>query len=213
MIEPNNFNWLEFFSIALIHFFAVASPGPDFAVVLKQSMQQGRAAAITTSLGVGSAILLHVTYSLVGIGIIIKTTPWLLHILLYAAAAYLGWIGVLALRSKANTGKVLDEGVKASPKTLTKSFLIGFFTNGLNPKATLFFLSVFTVAISADTLFAHKVIYGLYMAVATAAWFTFLSIIMTHRRVRAFYETNGYMFDRAMGVILIIMAIFIVFTN
>jgi threonine/homoserine/homoserine lactone efflux protein len=212
MTEVIEFNWLELFSIAVIHFFAVASPGPDFAVVLKQSMQQGRAAAISTSIGIGTGILLHVTYSLIGIGLIIKTTPWLLNILLYLAAAYLAWIGISALKSQPH-GQAKLSAVPVPQKSLIKSFMIGFITNGLNPKATLFFLSVFTVAISSETLLSHKIIYGLYMAVATAAWFIFLSVVITHRKVRAFYELNGYIFDRIMGVVLIIMALFLVVTS
>ena len=212
MTEITTFNWLELFSIAVIHFFAVASPGPDFAIILKQSMQQGRAAAVSTSIGIGTGILLHVTYSLIGIGLIIKTTPWLLNILLYLAAAYLAWIGISALKSQPH-GQATLSSVPVAQKSLKKSFMIGFITNGLNPKATLFFLSVFTVAISSETLLSHKIIYGLYMAVATAAWFIFLSVIITHRRVRAFYELNGYIFDRIMGVVLIIMALFLVLTS
>ena len=50
----------EFLLIAIAHFFAVASPGPDFAIVLKQSIQQGRKNALWTSAGVGAAILLHI---------------------------------------------------------------------------------------------------------------------------------------------------------
>jgi threonine/homoserine/homoserine lactone efflux protein len=203
------FNWVEFFSIAVIHFFAVASPGPDFAVVLKQSIQQGRASAISTSVGIGSGILLHVTYSLIGIGLIIKTTPWLLNILLYLAAGYLTWIGISAIRSQPN-GQTQVAPATDAPKSFFKSFMLGFITNGVNPKATLFFLSVFTVAISSNTLLSHKIIYGLYMAIATAGWFIFLSIVITHKRVRVFYELNGYIFDRIMGVILIVMALFLV---
>ncbi|MFT7259445.1 MAG: threonine/homoserine/homoserine lactone efflux protein [Glaciecola sp.] len=206
---PATFNWVEFFSIVVIHFFAVASPGPDFAVVLKQSIQQGRASAISTSAGIGSGILLHVTYSLIGIGIIIKTTPWLLNILLYFAAGYLAWIGISAIRSQPNRQTQVAPSTGA-PKSFFKSFMLGFITNGVNPKATLFFLSVFTVAISSDTLLSHKIIYGLYMAIATAAWFIFLSIVITHKRVQAFYELNGYIFDRIMGVVLIVMALFLV---
>ena len=213
MTEVASFSWLELFSIAVIHFFAVASPGPDFAVVLKQSMQQGRSAAISTSIGIGAGILLHVTYSLIGIGLIIKTTPWLLNILLYLAAAYLAWIGISALKSQPHGQAKLSAVPPVPKKSLTKSFMIGFITNGLNPKATLFFLSVFTVAISSETLLSHKIIYGLYMAVATAAWFIFLSVVITHRSVRAFYELNGYIFDRIMGVVLIIMALFLVVTS
>jgi len=209
MIDVSSFNWVEFFSIAVIHFFAVASPGPDFAVVLKQSVQQGRACAISTSVGIGSGILLHITYSLIGIGLIIKTTPWLLNVLLYFAAAYLAWIGVTALRSQSQ-GQTQVASNATAPKSLMKSFMLGFITNGVNPKATLFFLSLFTVAISSDTLLEHKIIYGVYMAMATAAWFIFLSIVITHKRVRAFYELNGYIFDRVMGVVLIAMALFLV---
>jgi threonine/homoserine/homoserine lactone efflux protein len=193
----------------VIHFFAVASPGPDFAVVLKQSIQQGRASAISTSVGIGSGILLHVTYSLIGIGLIIKTTPWLLNILLYLAAGYLTWIGISAIRSQPN-GQTQVAPATDAPKSLFKSFMLGFITNGVNPKATLFFLSVFTVAISSNTLLSHKIIYGLYMAIATAGWFIFLSIVITHKRVRVFYELNGYIFDRIMGIILIVMALFLV---
>nr|WP_297349246.1 LysE family translocator [uncultured Glaciecola sp.] len=211
-MSVTTFSWVEFLSIAVIHFFAVASPGPDFAVVLKQSMQQGRASAISTSVGIGSGILLHVTYSLIGIGLIIKTTPWLLNILLYLAAGYLAWIGFSAIRSKPH-GQTQVAKSTAVPKSFFKSFMLGFITNGVNPKATLFFLSVFTVAISSDTLLSHKVIYGLYMAIATAAWFIFLSIVITHKRVRAFYELNGYIFDRIMGVVLIVMALFLVLNS
>jgi threonine/homoserine/homoserine lactone efflux protein len=62
----------EFGILALAHFVAVASPGPDFAVVVRQSLTQGRNAALWTSLEIGTGIFLHVTYSLLGIGIIVS---------------------------------------------------------------------------------------------------------------------------------------------
>ena len=65
----------EFLLIAIAHFFAVASPGPDFAVVLKQSIQQGRRNALWTSAGVGAAILLHVGYCVLGVALILTQSP------------------------------------------------------------------------------------------------------------------------------------------
>jgi threonine/homoserine/homoserine lactone efflux protein len=59
--------WVEFSKVAIAHLLAVASPGPDFALVLKQSLSHGRRVAVCTSLGIGTAILLHVTYSLLGL--------------------------------------------------------------------------------------------------------------------------------------------------
>ncbi len=61
--------WTEFLTVALVHLLAVASPGPDFAIVLRESVSNGRHAGIWTALGVGSGILLHVGYCLLGIGL------------------------------------------------------------------------------------------------------------------------------------------------
>ena len=65
----------EFLLIAVAHFFAVASPGPDCAVVLKQSIQHGRQNALWTSAGVGAAILLHVAYCVLGVALILSQLP------------------------------------------------------------------------------------------------------------------------------------------
>ena len=61
----------EFLTIALIHLVAVASPGPDFAIVVRHSVSFGRRAAMYTSIGIGLGILIHVAYSLVGLSVII----------------------------------------------------------------------------------------------------------------------------------------------
>ena len=64
--------WTEFFTVALIHLLAVASPGPDFAIVVRESVAFGRRAGIFTALGVGAGIFVHVAYSLLGIGLIVS---------------------------------------------------------------------------------------------------------------------------------------------
>ena len=94
-----DFIWLEFSKVALAHFLAVASPGPDFAIVLRQSLRHGRRTAIWTSVGVGMAITLHVTYSLLGLGLILKSSAVAFDIVKYSGAAYLAWLGWQALRS------------------------------------------------------------------------------------------------------------------
>jgi threonine/homoserine/homoserine lactone efflux protein len=208
LIENIQIYWLEFLTIASVHLLAVASPGPDFAIVLKHSISFGRRAAIITSIGVGAAILIHVAYSLLGIGILIKTTPVLFQVFSYVAAAYLLYLGWGAIRSPAPKN-LNDIEIEKTLQIISdgKAFVVGFLTNGLNPKATLFFLSVFAVAVSPDTPNAIKLGYGLYLAVATGIWFCVLSLFLSSKKVTAFIGEKGYWFDRVMGVVLILLAI------
>src|SRR3954469_5530331 len=95
--------WLEFFQVALAHLLAVASPGPDFAVVVKQSLAHGRRIGIWTSIGVGSAISFHVAYSLLGVGLLVRSSPVWFNFVRYAGAGYLAWLGLQALRTRRRT--------------------------------------------------------------------------------------------------------------
>ncbi|MBJ2135767.1 MAG: LysE family translocator [Paraglaciecola chathamensis] len=198
--------WGEFLTIAGVHLLAVASPGPDFAIVLKHSINYGRRIAMITSIGVGVAILLHVTYSLLGIGLLLKTNPLVYTIFSYVAAAYLVYIAIGALKSKAADTTEPASEVSSSEISDRKAFAIGFLTNGLNPKATLFFLSVFAVAVSAQTPSSIKLAYGVYLAVATGMWFCFLSYLLSTRKVRAFIRQYSHWFDRIMGAVLLLLA-------
>ncbi|MBW4980835.1 LysE family transporter, partial [Marinobacter adhaerens] len=85
---------------------------------------------------------------------------------------YLLYIGFKALR--AQPAKPVAEGElhrEVGERTARGAFTAGFVTNGLNPKATLFFLSLFTVVINPHTPLAIQAGYGVYLAVATAVWF------------------------------------------
>ena len=204
----------EFLTISLIHFVAVASPGPDFAIVVRHSVSFGRRAAMYTSIGIGLGILIHVTYSIVGLSVLIKTTPWLYTAISYLAAAYLVYLAVGALKS--GPPKAVAEGtqspVAASTMTAKKALWIGFLTNGLNPKATLFFLSLFTAFIDVNTPMSVKLGYGIYLAVATGAWFCFLSYLLSTSKVAQLIGSKGYWLDRTMGVLLIGLALKLVWS-
>ncbi len=197
--------WLEFLTIATVHFFAVASPGPDFAVVLKHSIQHGRRTALITSLGIAIGIFVHVAYCLVGIALLIKTTPWIFNGLMLLAACYLLWLGFSALKSSSQDEPLTSANVTKSISN-GKAFVIGFVTNGLNPKATLFFLSVFAVAVDSNTPIVVKAFYGVYMALMTGLWFCSLSYLLGGESIRRFIYQHGQWFDRIMGMVLIVLA-------
>ena len=198
---------LEFVTIAIAHIFAVASPGPDFAIVMKHSIQYGKRAALITSVGVGTAIFIHVAYALAGIGLIINATPWLYDVLIVIASLFLINIGLSAIRSKAHLQANSESQANNATISDKKAFALGFMTNGLNPKATLFFLSLFTVVVSLETPLIIKGAYGVYLAIATTAWFCGLSLVLSKKSVRQLFSKNAYLFDRIMGWVLILLAI------
>lgn len=163
-----------------------------------------------TSVGIGMAILVHVAYSLVGISVLLKTTPWLYTAFTYIAAAYLLYLASGALRSgPAQTNNEAGAEIAAKQPAISakKAFIQGFLTNGLNPKATLFFLSLFTVIIDSQTPSDIRLIYGLYLSFATGAWFCLLSYLLSTSRVAGAIRSKGYWLDRAMGVLLIGLAV------
>ncbi|MEG5266013.1 LysE family transporter [Pseudomonas sp. JDS28PS106] len=205
--------WAEFLTVALIHLLAVASPGPDFAVVVRESVTHGRKAGTWAALGVGSAIFVHVGYSLLGIGIIVSQSIVLFNALKWAAAAYLLYIGYKALR--AQPAKASDEPLKVgvAERSAKGAYVSGFVTNGLNPKATLFFLSLFTVVINPHTPLLVQGGYGVYLAVATAVWFCMVARLFSQERVRAGFARMGHWFDRAMGGVLVALGLKLAFTE
>lgn len=199
--------WNEFFIIAVAHLFAVASPGPDFAVVLKQSVTGGTRVGIWTSLGVGSAILLHVTYCLLGVALLLTQSPMLFMLVRYLAAAYLLYLGVTVIRASFSGSDEAEEVVVVASVKPLQAFYIGFLTNGLNPKATLFFLSLFTVVISPTTPMFVQAGYGVYLAIATFVWFASLSVLLGREKFRSSLLRLGVWFERIMGIILILLAV------
>ena len=198
----------EFLALATIHFLAVVAPGPDFAVTIRQSVRFGRVVGICTALGIGAGISVHVLYTLLGVGALMHATPWLLTVAKVVGGAYILYLGVSLLRSQPKStveGENTAE-VSSEQQTLFKAFATGFLTNATNPKATLFFLAIFTTIISASTPLKVQALYALWMCFVNASWFVIVALFFSSSRVRLLFMRMGHWFERTMGVILILFA-------
>lgn len=198
----------EFLLVASIHLLAVMSPGPDFAMVMRNSLVYSRRTGILAAAGLGLGILLHVTYSLLGIGLIISKSIVLFNIIKLLGAAYLIYVGVKSLLASKSVQKTdeLAEGKKHDLTTFA-AIRLGFLTNALNPKATLFFLALFTQVINPETSLLIKLLYGAEMSLMTFAWFAIVASIMTHGRVKEVFSGARHYLERAFGVILVALGI------
>lgn len=203
----------QFLMIAAAHFLAVASPGPDLAIVIKQSISYGKRHALLTSVGIGSAILVHVAYSALGVGLLIKQSPMLFDALKYLCAAYLIFIGYKSLRVKATAPNQINYECEPQNQKWMKAFNLGFITNVLNPKATLFFLSIFSVVVSQETPNLWLSVYAVYLSLATMVWFCLVSLILSRDKIRNKFLKIGHYFDWLMGVVLIALAVNVAFSS
>ncbi len=198
--------WTEFLTIVVAHALAVASPGPDFAIVLRQSLHHGRRTAFWTSVGIGTGLSIHMTYSLLGLGLFLKNSAVALATVKYAGAAYLAWVGAHALLAPPRADDVNLAPDDGGP-TARAAWLTGFLVNLLNPKAALFFISLFPLVVSPTTPKWIQVGYGVWMTVTSVAWFVFVSLVFTRESVRRAFLRHGHWIDRALGVVFLGFAV------
>jgi RhtB (resistance to homoserine/threonine) family protein len=194
-------------TVALIHLLAVMSPGPDFIMTIRNSLAYSRRSGFYSSIGLGLGILVHVTYCLAGIALIISRSVLIFSVIKYIGAAYLLYIGIKSLRAKPAARINATEEYSAVDLTKGQALRMGFITNATNPKATLFFLSLFTIVIQPGTPLFVKLIMGGEMVIATMAWFSLVTIIASHRLVRSRIGKIQHYLERFMGGILILFGL------
>jgi RhtB (resistance to homoserine/threonine) family protein len=200
-------------TVATVHLLAVMSPGPDFIMTMRNSLVYSRRSGIYSAVGLGLGILVHVTYCLAGIALIISQSILLFTIIKYLGAAYLLYIGIKSLRAKPNDQSEIINNNPSQDMSKFQAIRSGFITNATNPKATLFFLSLFTLVIQPSTPFGIKMIMGVEMMIATALWFSIIAILVSHRVIRHQITYFQHYVERFMGGVLILFGIKLATTN
>ena len=206
---PDLINIEQFISVILIHLFAVISPGPDFAIVTHQSIKYGRKSGFITSIGIGFGILVHVSYCILGIGYIISQNILLFNILKILGGVYICFLGINSfIYSTTNLSKMPYSRIS---NFFDNSFIIGFLTNIFNPKATLFFISLFALIIEYNTPFTIQLFYGFWMFLVTSFWFCLVSYLISSYYLKIFINKYSILINQVMGVILIIISFKLIF--
>ncbi|MDN3611528.1 LysE family translocator [Vibrio ostreicida] len=189
---------MESMSLAVLGILIVISPGADFVLVLKNSLNQGRVAGIWTAIGVSIAISVHIGYSMLGISYLISQNEWLFGLVRYIGSAYLIYLGLKGIFS-ASTELEFTEDI---PTAINGSHYLaqGFLCNVLNPKTMLFFLSIFSQVISPDSSNSQSVlIYGLYMIMLHGLWFSLVAILFTSKTLQVRLKKMKKRLNQACG--------------
>lgn len=171
----------ELFLFMLLNLLGTISPGPDFATVTHYGLSGSRRNAYLATFGIVTALFIHVFYCVSGVAIFLSSSKSLFYIVQILGSSYLTYLGIKALLPQ-STSRVKEKKISKNP------FLTGFFCNLLNPKATLFLLSLFTRFASSMNTSMMKISYALCIPCIALLWFISLSFLLTHPKFLPFLQ-------------------------
>lgn len=193
-----------FMKIALIHFIALISPGPDFIFVSQTAVSRSRKEAMLGVLGITLGIVVWAGVALMGLTLILQKMAWLHQIIMICAGLYLLWMGVQMLRSalQQHRQKVQPQADTSALPKQGRSFLKGFLTNLSNPKAVIYFGSMFSLFVGDATGAGER--WGLFLLIIaeTFVWFTLVASIFALPVMRGGYQRLAKWIDGVAGVLL-----------
>ncbi|KJK46556.1 MULTISPECIES: LysE family translocator [unclassified Streptomyces] len=190
----------EVIAVAVITLLAVISPGADFAMVVRNSYLYGRPTGLFAAAGVAAGVLVHVSYTMLGVGLLIASSTALFTVIKLAGAAYLVWIGIRTFRARAEVTVDLESKPQLTRLGAMRS---GFLTNVLNPKTTLFVVSTFTQVVDPGTSLWQQAGYGLFMSAAHLGWFGAVAVFFSVSALRERMLKAQKALNRAIGSVLV----------
>ena len=181
---------------------ALVSPGPDFVVACRNTLMYSRSIGIYTAVGFGLGICVHISYAVFGLSWLIANNKLIFTVIQYLGAFYLILIGIQSLRSFQS--QIGQETVSASSRISPfRAVRIGFITNALNPKATLFFLSLFSTMLNPTVGKLTLVVIAVLLVVTTILWFSLVALLISHPRFTTTLKRYEKTVHQFFGVLLI----------
>ena len=198
--------------VTTVHLLAAAAPGPDFILVSQQTLSNGKRAGLLCSLGIALGLSVHILYSSLGLAALIANSSSALWSIKLLGGCYLIYLGISGLRARAGNHQT-EQLTTATESSALKTIGLGFLCNALNPKAPIYFVSLFTIVLSQDTPAQHLLIYGLWMMVLQLAWFSFLTLLLSRPLVTSKFQRMGHWIDRVAGGAMLILGLKVLTTR
>ncbi|AZA14665.1 LysE family translocator [Corynebacterium choanae] len=200
-------------STAVIWVVAITAPGPDVFQILRQAARSF-AAGVWCALGICFGNVVWIALSISGLAALITASSLLFTVLQIAGAAYLAYIGVAAVRG----GIAARQGAKQPPRPVSsggqapstagrvggqlrwwEALRIGLLTNLSNPKAILFFVSVFSSLLPHGTSLQTTALVVATMLIIQVCWF--VGVACAAGAMRRFLNRFGWVIDILAGVV------------
>jgi threonine/homoserine/homoserine lactone efflux protein len=191
------------FEIFLLGLALAASPGPDFFLMTNHTLSGGRKLGFITLLGNRCSLLLHLTFALIGLSIILQQSATVFTSFRILGAIYLIYLGY----NKLKNGWKLPKNTE-SPQRVTvtyfQAFKMGFLSNFLNPKVSLFFLSIFPQFLLSEQLAHLPLSVALVFLFGNSLWYTSVLWVIGIKKIRGAVQKFQYKLDLVFGFLFVI---------
>lgn len=202
-----------FLTVALVHLIALMSPGPDFFFVSQTAASRSRREAMMGVVGISLGIVVWAGVALMGLHLILQKMAWLHQIIMVGGGIYLCWMGWQLLRSaRAQQAQPAAEAQVALPKA-GRSFIRGFLTNLSNPKAVIYFGSVFSLFVGDSVGAGAR--WGLFLLIVaeTFVWFSLVAVVFALPAMRRGYQRLAKWIDGVAGMLFTGFGLHLIFTR
>ncbi len=185
-----------FATVAMVHLIALMSPGPDFFFISQTAVSRSRHDAMLGVLGISLGVAVWAALALMGLHLLLTKMQWLHSIITMGGGIYLCWLGWQLLRSARHPGAQTAEPLPHQGYP----FLRGLFTNLANPKALIYFGSVFSLFVGDNIAASAR--WGLFFMIVgeTLFWFTLVAIVFALPAMRRGYQRLARWIDGVAGV-------------
>ena len=180
------------------------TPGPDVLYIVSHALKSGVRAGVVAAFGITAGCFVHIIAAALGLSALMAASSTAFAVLKWLGAAYLLWVGVRMLFSRASSAA--PALATAGPASAKSVFLGGFWTNALNPKVALFFLAFVPQFIAPGTddkalaFFLLGVLFNFNAIFVNVAWA--LAAGWTARRVGA-VRRGMHWLERGAGALFI----------
>lgn len=198
-------------ALALAHFLALLSPGPDFFLVVGHAIRNRLRGTVFICAGIAFGNGAYIVLSIFGWSVF-KHSPALYRCMEFAGAAYLLWMGYMLARSGKKGSAALSgaTGQAASVLSPCGQFFIGLGSALLNPKNAVFYLSLMTVIIGQRATLAQSVFCGAWMTSLVFVWDVVLASVISHPQAQRVLKNKIPLVEKTAGAVLALTGVSIV---
>ena len=195
-------------TVASIHLGIVVIPGPNFLVIVKNSLMYSRRAGIITARGVAIGTVVYVIAGFLGFTALLSQSVVLFNIVKWVGVVYFIYVGTQLIRHARNTKTDVNFQSTNTPSfTDQQALRSGLLTMLSNVKSALYFMFLFTTFLPADVRPELKVIIIMMIPAISLTWYSFLALTFSNYRVRYVYQRIERWMNMVFGVVWIALGL------